>query len=316
MNWKFVITVLPLSLLCLAGSVVAEETAEAKPATETAPAAETKAATESTSEAKPEVKLPSAEQVIDDYIKATGGEAARRQVKSRKMIARLTFPTANINADVVEYAQAPNFIYRESKIENLGTSRAGSDGKVSWMIDAITGPQVLEGEALAFNLRMTRFYHELDWKKIYKSAETTAIEAVDGKPCYKVVFTPETGDPLVNYYDKESKLLVRTDVTIPLVLGKVSVESYMGEYKDFAGVKVPTKTTMKMRSQQRVLEIKEIDVNCEIPAGTFDIPEVIQEVIAKQKEKPKEKSEEKVYVPPTQNQPEKPAQPEQPKQAE
>lgn len=231
----------------------------------------------------PQAKLPPAEKIIADYIEASGGEAARRKITSRKMTAMLRFPAHGIEAEVIEYARAPHFIYRESTIKGLGKNQAGSNGEVSWVIDLATGPQILAGEALAFNLRMSKFYHELDWKQHYKSAKTLGIEAVNDEPCYKVELTPKAGDPLVNYYDQESKLLVRTDVAIPTPQGKIPVESYMSEFKEFAGVKVPTKTTMKVFAQERVLEIKEIETNIEIPKGTFDVPEVIQEMIAMEK---------------------------------
>ena len=76
-----------------------------------------------------------------------------------------------------------------------------------------------------------KFNAELHWRDVYKKAETTGVEQVDGKDCYKVVLTPGEGSPITRYYDKQSNLLVKMLMTAKNPMGEIPVESMVSDYR-------------------------------------------------------------------------------------
>lgn len=229
-------------------------------------------------------KLPPAEKIIAQYIEATGGEAAHRKITSHKITAKMEFPSQGIKGQISAYSKAPAYTRAMVTMPGLGRSMEGSDGKIAWEMDNVSGARVLEGDALEFRLRLSRFYAELEWKQQYKSAKTVDEVEVDGKKCYKIELTPKSGDPVYHYYDKDSHLRVRADMTFVLPQGKLPVETYLSEYKEFGGIKVATKNIRKIMGQEQVVEILSYETNVEIPEGTFDTPEPVKEAIKMMKE--------------------------------
>src|SRR4029079_8762675 len=114
---------------------------------------------------------------------------------------------------VSSFRAEPDKSLTEVEIPGIGKIREGSDGKVAWSLSAMQGPRVKEGDEKAAAIQAARFNAELHWRDYY-NAETTGIEQVDGKDCYKVRLTPKEGMPMSRYYEKDSNLLVKMVMTV------------------------------------------------------------------------------------------------------
>ena len=165
-----------------------------------------------------------------------------------------------------------------------GDAVAGPDGTVVWENSSMMGPQIKDDEERAFTLREAMFNAPLHWKKLYKSAECVAVEEVDGKSCYKVVMTPNEGQPETNYYDKSSHLLVRSEFNMKTMMGTMPIIVLLADYKSVDGVLIAHKVTQEIGTiQKQEIVFESIEHNTDIPADRFDIPAEIKALLDKDK---------------------------------
>jgi hypothetical protein len=84
-----------------------------------------------------------------------------------------------------------------------------------------------------------------------------------------------SGRELQNCFDKESGLLIGSTVRTASDMGEIEANVVYEDYRDFEGVKFPTKVTMVAGPQQIVTTVTSITHEA-IPASTFELPAEIR----------------------------------------
>ncbi len=226
--------------------------------------------------------LPDAAQILDRSIEVTGGRAAYERIHSRITVGSLELPAMGIKAKLTTYAAAPSFFYSIGESEAIGKLESGSNGEVFWDITAMTGPRIKTGEEKAAAAREARFNNVLFWREMYKEVQTTGIDTVESRPCYKLVLTPTEGEPETNYFDTETSLLRRADQVVVTEMGRMSVQSFFSDYRPVDGLLMPFKSRqILMGMQEMVFATDSIAQNVEIPPERFALPPEIQALVAK-----------------------------------
>ncbi len=222
--------------------------------------------------------LPKAEEVLDKYVEATGGKAAYEKLKNSVAKGTMEVVGAGVKGKVVVYQEPPNKMRTEVELENLGKIIEGTDGKIVWEINPITGDRIVEGDEKAEKLLHSTFNGEIHWKDMYAKAECTGVEDVDGKPAYKIVLTPKEGGgkPTTEYYDKASHLQVKSVAMSKTPMGEIEVATYPSDYKKVDGVLISHKATQKLLTQEVTITIGELKHNVDLPADTFKFPESLK----------------------------------------
>src|ERR1043165_2686716 len=154
-------------------------------------------------------ELPKAETILDKYVEVTGGKAAYAKIHGDISTGTMTFVAMGLTGQLVSYSQAPDKRLIEITLEGLGKLSEGTNGEVAWSMNAMQGPRLKEGEEKATTLLQARYNSDAQWRDTYKTAETVAVESVDGKDAYKVVLTPKSGNPITKWYGKDSNLVVK-----------------------------------------------------------------------------------------------------------
>ena len=225
--------------------------------------------------------LPKAEQILDRYIEAIGGLAAMEKINNRVTKGTMDIPAAGIKLSVTVYQARPNKSY--SLVESAATGRieTGSDGEVAWQITATGGPQIFEGKEKASQLHLNIFDRLAYWRKAFKQVETTGMEDVAGKSCYKVLATPPDLAPQTLFFDKESGLLVKLSMTTESQMGPIPVESFPSDYRPIDGILMPRKNVIKTVGPERVATVDSIEHNVNLPPDRFALPPEIKALIKK-----------------------------------
>jgi len=231
--------------------------------------------------ARAEEQLPKAEGILDKFVDATGGKAAYEKIHNEKSSGTIEFVGKGVKGTVTSVNAEPNKVYTRIELENIGAIEDGTDGDTAWTLSALQGPHIKQGEERAATLREATLRAPLEWRKLYKHAETAGTETIDDQACYKVVLTPNEGKPETRYFDKKTNLLVKVTMTVASPMGEVPTETTFADYKEESGLLSPRKVHQKALGQEFLVTIDSIEYNIDIPKDRFDLPAEIKALLPK-----------------------------------
>ena len=163
-----------------------------------------------------------------------------------------------------------------SKMEMSGMAiTSGFDGTTAWVNSPMSGPQVLEGAELKQAIDNANFDNNVDFAKVFPTMETVGERTVDGHACWNVRMVGANGTEVHNCFDKESGLLVGSTAKQITQMGAMNVDVVMGEYREFDGLKLPTRMTMTMGPQQLISTIKSV-THVPVADSVFALPAEIR----------------------------------------
>ena len=230
----------------------------------------------------PAADLKTGEAVLDNYVEVTGGTAGYAKIHNMMMKGSMSMPAMGIKGAVTIYSAEPNKASLTTDLGGVGKITEGTDGTNAWTFWAMQGPQLKKGDELNDSLRGALFHKETEWKSIYKSAELSGVEDVDGKPAYKVVLTPKTGAPETQYYDKASGFMVRHQSIRKTAFGEIPVDVSVSGYKKECGaVTLPHSVTQSVAGQKIEMQIDTIECNSELPGDAFQPPAEVKALLNK-----------------------------------
>jgi len=219
--------------------------------------------------------LPPAQQIVEKYVQAVGGRQNIGKFNARHSTAEMTIPAMGMTMNVDLYQARPNRIFTRVEMPGMGTTTSGYDGTVAWTNNPMQGPRILTGTELNEVLRQADFDASLDPVKAYPTMETVGERTVEGRACWNVRMVTRGGTEVMNCFDKETGLLIGGSMKQQSQMGEMQVDMAYSDYKDFDGVKMPTKTTMSMMGQQMTTTLKTVSHE-PIPDSTFALPAEIR----------------------------------------
>ena len=216
--------------------------------------------------------LPTLDQVFAKYVEALGGRAAQMRLTSR--VAKGTVDVIGISngGRLESYAIAPNKSLVVMKIDPIGVMRQGFDGRRGWDQSEQSGLRASTGVSLASLARDAEFYRDLKLKELYARTRLLGKVKHGFREVYQVEATPRVGEPEMLYFDTQSGLLVRRDVTRQTSRGLVRAEIYLSDWRTIDGVKIPFKTTQTMPNQTFVFTLEEVKHNVPVDEAIFEKP--------------------------------------------
>ena len=239
------------------------------------------------SDAKPEqppVALPSADQILANYVRALGGEQAIRKVTSRVITATQYIPTGPggtipVPAQTEQYQRAPNLVLNVYHAPAYTISE-GFDGTTKWAQDAagrvVEAVKIDQGRAK----RSANFYESLDLKQVYSKFTVAGVERVQDRDAYLVVADLPDDTPERLYFDRDTGLLLRKVAVWPTPLGGIPFEVNYGDYRDAGkGVKVPfviqmfPSTPRTELAVTAIVRVQKVEENVTISDDKFTKPQ-------------------------------------------
>jgi hypothetical protein len=251
------IGVATLALLLSAGGVFAQASAPASWPTSKAAAPAT----------------PSADQILDKYVQASGGRAAWQKLHSRVSKGTVDVPAASASGTVEVREKAPDRVLITVNIAGTVFTQ-GFDGTVGWSNDPQNGVREQTGPELAETKRDADFYHALDFRKLYPKISVAGTDKVGDKSAYVIEATPaEGGDPDKVYFDAQTGLLVRAVTQHHNPDG--SVEPFQEDFEDYRtqdGVTIPFTIHQTNPQMSFTIKIDEVRHNVELDDAEFHKP--------------------------------------------
>ena len=159
-------------------------------------------------------KLPSAEKIVGDYLKATGGKKRHAAIKDATYVWQIQSKGQPIGG-ARSFVKAPVSTRVETEVDDphgygqgidavspRSAWRLTRDGQVRTLTDAEAGRA-----RLAAVLEASRF---VDYKKLNVLARTVAFDETLAEPAYVVEFSTKGGARLRYWFGATSKLLLKT----------------------------------------------------------------------------------------------------------
>lgn len=231
-------------------------------------------------------ELPSAEKVISRFVEVTGGMEKYKSLKTMMQKGTIANPAQGITGNVMVKIKAPDHVKSTAEIPGLLTETSGLTDGVAWSDSSLMGTQILEGKMKDQVLMEADFRRMYDPASVYESLETVGVEEVDGKECYKLKVVKKNGDVQHEYYSVDTGLQTRADMTMHSQMGALDVTANIKEYMEVDGMKLPKKVVQDLGGGNTIeLEFTEVKLNPDFESGTFDMPENVKKLLAKQKEK-------------------------------
>lgn len=233
--------------LCSAIAVAAfAQGGQQKPATEAKPAA-----------------LPTADQILDKYVQAIGGKSAIEKQTSRVSKGSFEIPAVGASGTAEIFEKAPNKNAAIINIPGFGVVQEGFDGKTAWAQDPQSGLREKAGAELAAAKLDGEFYKPIRFKQLYPKMVVKGKDKVGERDVFVVEATPVESSTETWYFDAQSGLLLRQDAERDSPMGKQAVQSFLDDYKDVDGVKLPW--SIRQVTPQFTITIKIEDVKSNVP---------------------------------------------------
>ena len=219
---------------------------------------------------------PSAEQILDKYIQASGGAGPLSALTS--VTGKGTYEgyeTYHEKVPVELYAQAPAQLTTIVHTQN-GDSTTVFNGSAGWTaapekpvpLLAMTAGAELDGAKLDAELLFPARI------KLALSAWRTGfpVTLIDDKEA-RVIQGIGAGNTRVKlYFDAASGLLLRQVRYAQTVVGINPTQIDYADYRDVAGVKLPFRTTVTWTNGQSIVEFSELRANVAVAAARFAKP--------------------------------------------
>jgi hypothetical protein len=247
------------------------------PAAQPAGPAPAPAATTTAAPAAP--AAPTAESILEDYITATGGRAAREAVTSMHATGSMRIQKLGVGGRVEMMMKAPDLAHITIEIAGLGTMESGSDGTTVWEKNAMTGARVLEGAERERGRRSAMLQSDILWRDLYQKVELVGEVEFEGRPAYKLEMTTTLGDVETAYFDRETKLQLGKEEISKTQMGEFPTRSLFYDYKSYGDIKMSSRMIQSAQGVDSEFLIDKVELNPALPADAFTLPADIKALV-------------------------------------
>lgn len=221
--------------------------------------------------------LPPAKQIVDRYVEAIGKDAAARQ-NFRHVVTEMTTPNGTMT--MTTKAARPNKMVMSMEMQGVSLS-SGYDGERGWSVNPMTGAQLMEGKELEQLARQADFDASYNMAKHFPTMTTVGRSTANGQPCHRVRMVSVSQDTVHACFDVATGLLSQLQAAQESQMGRVETTTDMMDYKEFGGVKIPTRIVTRLMGQEMTATVKSVSTD-PIPAAAFEPPAEIKALMIQQ----------------------------------
>lgn len=203
--------------------------------------------------------------VIANYVKAIGGQEQLNEVEDVTMV--MSGSVQGMAMTMTMKRKEPGMMVQKVEMNGMVAQEMRLNGDEAKMLQM--GQEMPVEEAQITDLKsQAEIFPEARYEELGYQVELDGVEKVEDKPAYVIKVTSPSGDQLIDYYDQESGLKVRSVVSNE---GQ-TITTDFSDYKEVDGLLFPYKITSSgMMPVPLVFEIQEIAVNSGIDDAEFDV---------------------------------------------
>jgi hypothetical protein len=212
---------------------------------------------------------PSADELIEKYVKALGGAKAIDAVTSRIATGTIDFGGTSYAIDL--YSKAPDM--RASFVHMPeGDNITAFNGHEGWMGAPHRPTRDMHGSDIDGASMDADLHFANHLKEMFSQVETQGTEKIDDHDAYLVVGKRDGKPPLRLYFDEQSGLLLRLVRYGETPLGLLPTQIDYADYRELNGVKVPFRWTLARPGGQFTIQAKDVKQNASVDEVKFAKP--------------------------------------------
>jgi photosynthetic reaction center cytochrome c subunit len=215
------------------------------------------------------LRLPSPDQVIDNYIQALGGPSAIQKVSSRVAQGSATVGGRPTPIDIFEKNPDKRISLMHAGNGDIVTAYNGQEG---WLAAPGRPPRDMNRSEIEAAKLDSDLHFATDMKAMFGELRVVAEEKVGDQSTY-VVSAARQGQPAVKlYFDEQSGLLVRELRYAESPLGLNPTEIDYADYRAVDGVKTPFRWTVARPNGRFTIQLEQVKQNVPIDDVKFARP--------------------------------------------
>lgn len=246
---KFKVTLILATILTLGLTVFAQKAEPVKPA-----------------------KLPTVSEILEKYVKALGGRDAMLKLRSRSASGTVELVPMNLKGTFESFAAPETKVFSRLTIEGVGDMLEGSDGKTAWSINPIQGNRDRTGAELLQSQLNNSFYRETKLDKLFSKLELKGTDKVGDRAVYVVSATAEGVPSETWYFDTQTGLMLRSDITAISPEGNQPMTVFYEDLRAVDGVLIPFRIRSQTSQFTIVMTSTEVKHNAAIDETKFAKP--------------------------------------------
>jgi photosynthetic reaction center cytochrome c subunit len=213
--------------------------------------------------------LPTASQLLENYIGAVGGAAAIESVMSRIAKGSENFRGQSTSLEI--FTKAPN---KQAVVRHYpkGNGITVFDGHAAWFTISGSPVRDLHGASLDAVALDADLQFPLHIRQYYSELHVEYPEKIGERESYVLLCVRESQPPAKLYFDRQSSLLVRQVRYTESALGLNPEQIDYSDYRDVNGVQVPFRITIFGPTSISTIQIDEVQENVPVNDIQFSRP--------------------------------------------
>lgn len=204
-----------------------------------------------------------ADEIVSNYLKNSGGLEKLKSLKSRKLSGVLPTPQGELNFTL--YEKEPNLMLTEIVFQDMRIVPQAFDGEVAWTINPMSGDAAQKlPDDIVKTLKEEAVFEDpfIDYAKKGHEISYQGKETVNGTECYKINLIKNKNNDAEDvsetyYFDSEyyMPILIKSNV------GGNDLETYLSNYSEINGFTMPMTIEVKSGGQNQTINIQKIEIN-------------------------------------------------------
>jgi len=223
-------------------------------------------------------ELPSARDLVDAHLEASGGMDLLQRSMDSTTKGRFIMPAAGVSGNMTIFSRTPTERAMSIELEGLGTMQSGYKDREAWSSDPFMGPRLITGTELDIQIESNEPAALARSDEFVESMETVGTGEYNGEACFKVDVVWKSGRESSDCYSKDTGLLLASEATLESPMGEMQMVSVFSDYQAFESngeeIILPATTTVTTMGQEQQLVIDSVELGT--PADEhFDLPPAI-----------------------------------------
>lgn len=202
-----------------------------------------------------------AEQIIENYIKALGGRSKLESIND--MSQEMSLAVMGQQATIKSYQKRPNLLLVETIMGGMSLSKQLFDGNKIAISSPMGSQEFTEGPPFEQAKLQAIMFPELNLNALGVRTKLMGAETLDGKNVYRIEVTTASGNKTYDYYSIETGLKVKSI--------SEGITASFSEYKDVNGILFPHKVMQEAGPQMMEMTTIDIQMNTGLNDDLFKL---------------------------------------------